>query len=186
MTKTASRGSALIRIIVVLLSLAGLALPTGAHAQQKHKVDLPPPQSSRYVKEHIIDAGDVLGHQLRIVEVEKIYTKNNPVILGVKASKVLQWAFTNYIDGVGPVIVYEAWSMEDGNTIFMEGTALTESRTTATGSRRGSSQGTLHFVGGTGKFASLQGLTVARTEFDSDPDNGYNRPTGRIEYWIRE
>ena len=98
MTKTTFASTGIIRTVVVLLSLSGLALPTGLLAQQKHKADLPPPQSSRYVKEHIIDAGDVLGHQLRIVEVEKIYTKNNPVILGVKASKVLQWAFTNYID----------------------------------------------------------------------------------------
>lgn len=178
--------NSLTRTIAFLFLFSGLILPIGSHAQQKHKADLPSPQTSRYVKEHIIDAGDVPGHQLRIVEVEKIYTKNNPVIKGVKVSKVRQWAFTNYIDGVGPVIVYEAWSMEDGNTIFLEGTALTESRITNTGSRRGSSQGILRIVGGTGKFASIQGLTAASTQFDSDPDNGYNRPKGRIEYWDRE
>lgn len=186
MTKTASRGSALIRFFVVLLSLAGLALPTGAHAQQKHKVDLSPPQKSRYVKEHMIDAGDVPGHQLRIVEIEKIFTRNHPKVRGAKITKVRQWAFTNYTNGVGPVIFYETWSDDDGNMFFVEGDALTESRTTATGSRRGTSHGTARIVGGTGKFTSIQGATVGHTEFDSDPNNGYNRTTGRMEYWFRE
>ncbi len=186
MTKTALRGSALIRIIVVLLSLAGLALPTGAHAQQKHKVDVSPPQKSRYVKEHIIDAGDAPGHQLRIVQIEKAYTRNHPTIRNVKITEVRQWGFTNYTNGVGPVIYFETWSDGGENMFFVEGTSETASRITATGSRRGTSHGSGRITGGTGKFASIQGTIVGHTEFDSDPNNGYNRNTGRMEYWFRE
>lgn len=174
------------RIVIALLAVTGFTLPAISQAQQKYKVDVSPPQQSRYVKEHIIDAGDAPGHQLRIVEIEKAYTNNNPAVRGVKITKVHQWAFTNYTNGAGPVIFYETWSDDSGNMFFVEGTAETESQITATGSKRGTSNGSGRITGGTGKLAKIQGILVGHTEFDSDPDNGYNRTKGRIEYWFRD
>jgi len=137
------------------------------------------------VNEHIIDAGDAPGHQLRIVEIEKTCSRNHPKVRGVNITKVRQWAFTNYTNGIGPVIFYETWSDDNGNMFFLEGTSETESRITATGSRRGTSHGSGRITGGTGQFTSIQGGLVGHTEFDSDPDNGYNRNTSRLEYWFR-
>jgi len=74
--------------VIVLINLATLSFCGGLHAQQIQKVDISPPQSSRYVKEHIIAAGDAPGHQLRIVEIEKTYTRNHPQVRGVKITKV--------------------------------------------------------------------------------------------------
>jgi len=153
-------------------------------AQEKYTYDYTPPQSSRYVEEHVIDVDDMPGHKLRIVEIQRTYTKDHPVIMGVKVTEQWQRAFTNYVGGTGPVIAYETWLMEDGSKIFLQVDALTSSETTPTGSRRGLSQGTLRIVGGTGKFASLRGVIVTSVEFDSDPKTGYNRPTGRGEYWF--
>jgi len=84
------------------------------------------------------------------------------------------------------VVFYETWSDDGGNMFFVEGTSETESRITATGSRRGTSNGSARITGGTGKLTSIQGVLVGHTEFDSAPDNGYNRNTSRLEYWLRE
>ena len=162
------------------------ALPTATLAQQKYQLEISPPQSSRYVKEHIIEAGDAPGHQLRIVEIEKTYTRNHPKIRGVTITTVRQWAFTNYTNGIGPVIFFETFSDDNGNAFFVEGTSETESRITATGSRRGTSHGSGRITSGTGKLASIQGVLVGHTEFDSDPDVGYSRNNTRVEYWFRE
>lgn len=175
-----------IQIGLVIVAFAAILFPAGSHAQKKFQIDVSPPQQSRYVKEHIIDAADAPGHQLRIVEIEKDYTSSHPIVRGVKITKVRQWAFTNYTNGVGPVIFYETWSDGRGNMFFVEGTAETESQITATGSRRGTSSGSGRITGGTGKFATIQGVLAGRTEFDSDPNDGYNRNKGRIEYWFRE
>ncbi len=174
------------RCLTLLPLLAVFVLPGISQAQQIQRVDVSPPQSSRYVKEHIIDAGDAPGHQLRIVEIEKSYSENHPVVGGIKITQVRQWAFTNYTNGVGPVIYFETWSDEKGNRFYVEGTAETESQLTATGSKRGTSGGSGRITGGTGKFATIQGILAGRTEFDSDPINGYNRNKGRIEYWFRD
>ncbi|UCH47296.1 MAG: hypothetical protein JSU95_14565 [Betaproteobacteria bacterium] len=173
------------RTIVPLLAITAISSPLISYAQQKYKIDVSPPQQSRYVKEHIIDAGDAPGHQLRIVEIEKTYTSNHPVVKGVKITDVRQWAFTNYTNGIGPVIFYETWSDGRGNTFFVEGTSETQSQITATGSRRGTSSGSGRITGGTGKFATIQGILAGHTEFDSDPKNGYNRNNTNIEYWFR-
>lgn len=175
----------LIRVTAVLAASAALSFPLLTHAQQKYRIDVSPPQQSRYVKEHIIDAGDAPGHQLRIVEIEKDYTRNPPTVMGVKITKIRQWAFTNYTNGIGPVIYYETWSDGRGNTFFVEGTSETQSQITATGSRRGTSSGSGRITGGTGKFATIQGVLAGVTEFDSDPNNGYNRNNTRLEYWFR-
>lgn len=176
----------LIQVTAALAASVALSFPALTHAQQKYRIDVSPPQQSRYVQEHIIEAGDAPGHQLRIVEIEKKYTSSHPIFRGVKITKVRQWAFTNYTNGVGPVIFYETWSDGRGNMFFVEGTAETESQITATGSRRGTSSGSGRITGGTGKFATIQGVLAGRTEFDSDPNDGYNRNKGRIEYWFRE
>ena len=169
-----------------LILLACFVAQTKSFAQAPYKAEIVPPQHSRYVKEHIIDAGDAPGHQLRIVEIEKTYSSDHPVIASVKITQVRQWAFTNYTNGVGPVIYFEIWSDDSGNSFSVEGSAETESQLTATGSKRGTSGSSARITGGKGKFATIQGILAGRTEFDSDPNNGYNRYKGRIEYWFRE
>lgn len=171
-------------LVVGFFLTASVLLVTNLYAQEKYTYEYSPPQSSRYVQEHIIDVDDVPGHKLRIVEIQRVYTKDHPVVMGVKVVENWQRAFTNYIGGTGPVQAYETWLLEDGSKIFLEVNALTSSEATSTGSRRGTSHGTSRIVGGTGKFVSIQGMVVTSVEFDTDPKTGYNRPTGHGEYWF--
>ena len=154
-------------------------------AQQKFSYDhASPPETSKYIRDHSIEVDDVPGHKIRIVEIQRTYTKDHPIIMGTKVLEMWFRGFTDYGSNGGPGHGYETWILEDGNKLFLESVFLSSTEATAAGSRRGTSHSTLRFVGGTGKYASIRGSLGASVEFDSDPKAGYNRPTSRGEYWL--
>src|SRR5438128_426876 len=75
---------------IALLCLA-VALPAGdALAQQKQKVSYKvSAENSKYTQQHLIDVGDVPGHEVRIFEIRRTFPNNPPMINGVKL--VEQW-----------------------------------------------------------------------------------------------
>ena len=55
-----------------------------ASTQEKHRVNYQvPAENTKYVQQHVIDAGDVKGHQVRILEVKKDILKDTLVLEGV-------------------------------------------------------------------------------------------------------
>ena len=60
------------RSIGTVVSMVGLLVflvPATTLAEQKFQFsNSTPPQSSRYVQQHIIDVDDMAGHQIRILE----------------------------------------------------------------------------------------------------------------------
>jgi len=155
------------------------------YAQQKFTYSYSmPPDTSKYLKDYSIEVDDVPGHKVRIVEIQRTFTKDPPAIMGTKVLEMWFRGFTDYGANGGPGHGYETWILEDGNKLFLESVFLSSTEATATGSRRGTSTSTVRFVGGTGKFASIRGSFSSSVEFDSDPKNGYNRPTSRGEYWL--
>ena len=172
-------------VAAFMFTMVGVLLGATCYAQEKYSYShSSPPQASRYVHEYIIDVDDVAGHKVRIVEVQRTYTKDHPVIMGTKVVETWFRGFTDYIGGNGPGHGYETWILEDGNKLFLESIFLSSTEPTATGSRRGTSHSTGRFVGGTGKYSSIQGVLISSVEFDTDPKTGYNRPAGRGEYWF--
>jgi hypothetical protein len=179
------------RRIMELLFLSAIALASLllianiATAQQKFSINATGEGiKSRYVQQHVIDVGDVPGHQVRILEVQR--TGGQLVIDGVKVVESWDRGMSDYTNGVGPARGYGTWLMEDGSKIFLEwsGTSYTES--TATGSRRGTFHGANKITGGTGRFTKIRGMTTSVTKFDTDPVNGYNRATSKGEYWFEQ
>ena len=167
---------------VVTLFVAGIA-----SAQQKYPYNQSSaPQSSRYVQQHIIDVGDIPGHQIRIYEYQRMHTADHPVVMGTKV--VEQWVrgSSDYVNGVGPTQGYETWVLEDGSKIFSEFRGTSYSEATSTGSRRGTFHGTVRLIGGTGKYATIRGVMTSDTEYDTDPKTGYNRPVSKGEYWFEK
>jgi hypothetical protein len=78
------------RIAMVALTTAALlglaAAPTG-DARAERRIQLAfnvEPANARYTQQHVIDVGDVPGHQLRIFEVRHTYPNNPLVINGLK------------------------------------------------------------------------------------------------------
>jgi hypothetical protein len=164
---------------VALLSLAP------CYAQDKFSYShSSPPDVSKYIRDYSIEVDDVPGHKVRIVEIQRTYTKDHPKFMGTKVLETWFRGFTDYGSNGGPGHGYETWILEDGNKVFLESVFLSSTEASPTGSRRGTSYATSRFVGGTGKYASVRGNLTATTEFDNDPKTGYNRPNTRGEYWL--
>ncbi|HUU73979.1 MAG TPA: hypothetical protein VMW70_15240 [Burkholderiales bacterium] len=173
--------------VVSTIAVVTLLFATSAVAQQKYSYShSTAPQSSRYIQQHIIDVGDVSGHQIRILEVQRKYTQDHPVIGGVKVIESMVHGFTDYTSGVGPAEGYSTWILEDGNRIYLKWTGTSYTEATSTGAQEGTYNGTTYIVGGTGKFATIRGVLTENSDFNNDPDNGYNHSSSRGDYWFAE
>ncbi|HUF22473.1 MAG TPA: hypothetical protein VMP00_17185, partial [Burkholderiales bacterium] len=160
-------------------------LYASAFAQQKHPINTTGEGvQSRYTQQHVIDVGDVPGHQVRILEVHRIHTAKQIVFAGVKVVEEWGRGFSDYTNGIGPAHGYGIWILEDGNKVFFEWSGIADSRTTATGSRRGTFNSASKIVGGTGRFTKIRGMLSDVVEFDTDPQHGYSRSSSKGEYWF--
>ena len=168
------------------IALVGLACASESNADQKFSYNhSSPPSSSQYVHDYSIDMDDLPGHKIRILEIQRKYTKDQPEVAGVKVTETWFRGFTDYSSASGgPGHGYETWILEDGSKIFLESNFVSNTELTASGSKRGTSHATSRFIGGTGKFAAIRGSLRSTTEFDSDPKTGYNRPSTQGDYWL--
>jgi len=168
--------------------LVAALLPCSAWAQQKHSINLSSEGvKGRYVQQYIIDADDVPGHQIRILEVHRtIAADNQPVVDGERIVEIWTRGFSNYTNGVGPAWGYNTWITDKGHKIFVENTGTSETQPTETGSKRGTYHGTARFVGGTDRFAKIRGTLVEVTKFDTDPKTGYNAGESHGDYWFEQ
>jgi hypothetical protein len=167
---------------VVLLALLSSGM---AWAQQKYQYSSSAaPTASRYVQRHKIDVGDLPGHEIVIVEIQRTHASDHPMVMGVKIIETSSYGFTDQINGVGRSEGYTTWTLEDGSKIFVEYSGAVYAELTATGSRKGTYHGVSRFVGGTGRFAAIHGTLTDDVEYDTDPKTGYNRPVTRGEYWF--
>lgn len=158
-----------------------------AEAQQKFPISRTGEGvKSRYVQQHIIDIGDIPGHQIRIQESQRTNPGSGHAIDGVKITEDWVRGFSNYANGVGPAWGYTIWLLEDGSKIFLEYTGTSETQTTASGSRRGTYHGISRITGGTGRFVKMRGQMADIAEFDTDPNNGYNHVSSKGEYWFQD
>jgi len=173
--------------VAFTVGLVSLLFPALVVAQQKYQYShATPPQSSRYVQQHIIDVDDMAGHQIRILEVQRKYTSDHPLIAGVKVIETWDRGFSDYTNGIGPAQGYGTWVLEDGNTLFTKWSGSSSSKTTSTVAKEGIFTGTTYLLGGTGKFATIRGVLAEKSEFNTDPDNGYNYTSSQGEYWFAE
>jgi hypothetical protein len=164
-----------------------IALAHPCYGQQKYSYShSSPPEASRYIHDYSIEVDDVPGHKVRIVEIQRTYSKDHPIIMGTKVIEMWFRGFTDYGSNGGPGHGYETWILEDGNRLFCESIFISSTEASATGSRKGTSTSTLRFVGGSGKYASIRGNISSSVEFDNDPKTGYNRPSSKGEYWFSE
>ena len=158
-----------------LLGLAGA--PTGdALAQRRIQLAFnAEPANARYTQQHVIDVGDVPGHQLRIFEVRHTYPNDPLVINGLKIVESWTRGVSDYTNNNGPAVVYHVYVAENGDKFF------TRSSLVAHKAGAGLSSITVgRITGGTGKFATMQG--EVRTLVTSDQAAGINEGFTTIEY----
>jgi hypothetical protein len=177
-----------IRVMVLVAGLIGataLSATNSVWAQEKYQYSYSvAPASSRYVQRYNIDVRDLPGHEIVIYEIQRTYTSDQPVIMGLKVLETWGHGFTDQINGVGTSEGYNTWILEDGSKVFAEFHGTVYGELTNTGFRRGTYHGVSRFVGGTGRFAAIRGALTDDVEYYTDPKTGYNRPVSRGEYWF--
>jgi hypothetical protein len=159
-----------------------VALPAGgALAQQKLRVSYTtPPQNTKYTQQHLIDVGDVPGHQVRVYEIQRTFPSDAPMINGVKLKETWARGTSDYTDNNGPNISYNVYVLENGDRFFARAIVLAQSA----GGGRITTTSVGQITGGTGKLVGIQGIT--RATGTAEPKAGINENRTEIEYWIEK
>ena len=172
--------------LAALMSVASGALmfAGAAEAQQKSKYLFSATVPGKYIEQHVLDVGDIPGHQIRVAALTTKYTAEAPVYDGVKVVESSGWISSDYINGSGRFVQYTVLQMANGDKIYqnIEGQAQTSVGTEGGGK---TSYSTVTYLkGGTGKFATLRGILRGSgvTDFKTGPTN--NPVEG--EYWFEK
>ena len=158
---------------------------TAVVAQQKFKFSYAqPPGISKYTEQHVIDVGDVPGHQIRIAAIHTKYTSDAPEYDGVKVLETFGSIQSDYTSGSGRFTQYSVSNMANGDKLFSRVDALSQTSSTDDGAGKTSYSTVTTLTGGTGKFASIRGTIRGggATDFKTGPDN---KPS-EGEYWFQK
>ena len=167
-----------------VITLLCFAAPT-ATAQEKMKYSFSgKPESVKYGQQHVLDVGDVPGHQLRIAELDTKYGADAPEYAGVKIVQVKGRLMSDYIDGSGRLVGYGVLYMANGDRIYTRSETTALSAPSADGSRKASFITISTITGGTGKFATIRG--VLRGTGFTDFKTGTSGTQTEGEYWFEK
>jgi hypothetical protein len=157
-----------------------------ADAQQRKKVVYSvPAENTKYIQQHVIDVGDMPGHQVRIYEIQRTLPKDGPVFEGVRLVETWSRGYSNYIDQNGPSTVYIVYVLENGDKFFGRVDLMSQATSTnADGSKKSMATVTGTISGGTGKFIGIRG--TVRSTVSSDIKAGVNSGQNEIEYWMEK
>jgi hypothetical protein len=75
-------------------------------------------------------------------------------------------------------------TLENGDKIYMEWTGSSQTTVTQDGSKEGHFEGTVRWIGGTGKYVGVRGLERNHTRFNLD--KGLNEEKAETEYWFEK
>jgi hypothetical protein len=166
---------------MALLFLA-VALPAAdAVAQQKQHISYKvSAENSKYTQQHVIDVGDVPGHQVRVYEIYRSFPNNAPVINGLKVKETWTRATSDYTDGNGTSTIYGVMMMENGDKIFTRGALIAQSA----GGGKLTAAAVATITGGTGKLAGIQGTSRSVTQADLKAAS--NETQNELEYWMEK
>jgi len=156
-----------------------------AWAQQKQKITYKlPAELSKFTQQHVLDVGDVPGHQVRIFEVHRTFPKDLLVVEGVRVVEEWLRGYSDYIDTNGPAWGYGIYSLENGDKIFTRLHGTSQAIVNPDGSKKNTFIGVITLAGGTGKFRGMLG--TLRTTVIFDPKAGVVEGQWEGEYWIEK
>jgi hypothetical protein len=169
-----------------LLIAACLTFGLGeAYAQQKHKYFFkPPPGTTKYTQTHLMDVGDVQGHQLRLAELQSKYGDDAPMYDGVKVREIRGVLVSDYVAGTGKAFSYNVYTLENGDKIFARNDIVTHTSVSPDGGRRTSFTNVVTLTGGTGRFTGIRG--TLRGGGTTDLKSGTSGTQTEGEYWFEK
>jgi len=139
-------------------------------------------QDSKYTQQHVIDVGDVPGHQVRILELHRVPSNAKPNCEGLKVKESWSRGYSDYTNLNGRAWGYDVTVLENGDKIFGQWFGTTQTIFSADGTKNTRYTGVTTFVGGTGKYRGIRGTSRVTSAFD--PKSGYNETQWEDEYWV--
>ena len=181
----ASNGPA--RVWIAIAATIGLTLSATSDlsAQEKQKYYFKSvPGIAKYTQQHVIDAGDVPGHQIRIYELHSKFGADAPVYDGVKVVEAWTRAASDYTNGSGRNSGYGVSLLANGDKIFSVVDVISQTTVAADGSRKTAFTTVSRLTGGTGRFKGIRGTLngTGATDFKT----GTSDTITAGEYWIEK
>ena len=170
---------------VLLVTTGSLLMVASADAQEKQKLSYKIPSGvTQITQRHVLDVGDVPGHQVTLAEYHSKYTNEapGPVYGGVKAVESWQRYQGDIVNGTGFVSGYGVDLLENGDKIFGRAESVLHSTVAPDGARKSSATIVYTLTGGTGKFKGIRGTSKVTTSTDLKTGAGESVVEG--EYWI--
>lgn len=139
-------------------------------------------ENSSYTQQLMIDVGDVPGHQVRVLEVHRTHPNAEANCEGHKPVESWDRGTSDYTDTNGHASGYTITVLENGDKTFQRWNGIAQAIEDADGSKAITFTGTYRYIGGTGKYAGIQGGGRSSCRFD--PAANYNECTSDGEYWL--
>jgi hypothetical protein len=176
---------ATIAVFCLVASAMAADLPE-AWAQQRQQFSFTAPLgTSKYEEQHVIDVGDVPGHQVRVYSVHAVYPQEAPVFEGVKVKESWLRAMSDYTNLSGHANGYYVYVMDNGDKVFARWEGLTQTTINPDGSRASEVWGVTTLTGGTGKFKGIRGTLHGSSKVDWKGSANPSSPTIG-EYWFEQ
>jgi hypothetical protein len=161
-----------------LLCLA-FALPISQAQAQQRLIFEVPVENTEYTQQHVIDVGDVSGHQVRVFEVRRTYPGDGPTINGMKIVESWTRGISDYTNNNGEATSYGVFVLENGDKFFTRGSLVSFQGPEAS-NLKATTVGPI--IGGTGKLSKINGM--ARSSTIANPQTGRNQTQVDLEYWL--
>jgi hypothetical protein len=153
--------------------------------QQKQKYSFKDPGGlSKYTQQHVLDVGDVPGHQIRVAALQTKYANEAPQYDGIKVVESMTWLTSDYTDASGRFKTYAVLQMANGDKIFSQSEGLSQTSVGADGGKKTTFSTVTTLSGGTGKFATIRGTLRGSGLTDFKTGTSGNVTEG--EYWFEK
>ena len=136
-------------------------------------------EHTKYTQQYTIDVGDVSGHQVRLLEIHRVFPSNAPVINGMKIIESWTRGTSDYTNYNGEARSYTVYVLENGDKFFTRGTLIAV-QSPEESNLKATTVGPI--TGGTGKLSKINGM--ARSSTKANPKTGLNETHVEIEYWL--
>ena len=137
---------------------------------------------SNYTQQHVLDVGDVSGHQIRVYELHRTYANDKPNCENLKRTELWSRGYSDYIDRNGRTWGYDVISFENGDKIFSQFDGTSQTTVAPDGSKKSTFTGVSRYTGGTGLYQGVRGVLKLNVVFDLDKNVNLLKTEG--EYWL--
>jgi hypothetical protein len=170
-------------IAVVLGTVLSVGVAQEALAQDKcqRKLDNSAAES-KYTEQHVMDVGDVEGHQIRIFELHRTFASDQPNCEGLKRKEIWTHGYSDYINLNGRAWGYTVITFDNGDKIFAEYSGSSQTVVAEGDKKQSTYVGVTTYTGGTGIYQGVRGISRDKVRFD--PVANVNIQEQEEEYWI--